>query len=50
MLRKALIIFLMGMVLIGAAATGTSFPILLLIGILIVIALAESAAHNEQQE
>jgi hypothetical protein len=50
MVRKALIIFLMAPLLIGAVNAGTSFPVLLLMVSLLLIALSESSARDEQQE
>lgn len=50
MFRKILITFVMGMLLIGAAATGTSFPVLLLMASLLLIALAETEAREERDE
>jgi len=50
MFRKTLIILLMGVPLLGAIVTGTSMPVLLFMGILLFIALAESSVQNEQQE
>ena len=50
MFRKILISFVMGMLLIGAAATGTSFPVLLMMGCLLLIALTETETREEQDE
>ncbi|HLF75460.1 MAG TPA: hypothetical protein VI524_13980 [Anaerolineales bacterium] len=50
MVRKTLIIFLMGTLLVAAAATGTSFPVLLLMGSLILLALYATPARDERQE
>lgn len=50
MFRKALITLLMGMVLIGAAATGTSLPVLLLMGSLILFALYATSVREDQQD
>ena len=50
MIRKALIIFLMAPLLVGAMASGASFPVLVLIGSLILIALAQSSARDEQED
>jgi len=47
MFRKALIILLMTPLLIGAAVTGASVPLLLLMVSLLLIALAESSARDE---
>lgn len=46
MFRQVLITLLMGTLLAGAAAAGTSFPVLLLMGSLLLIALAESSARR----
>ena len=50
MFRKTLIIFLMIPLLVAAVATGASFPILMLMISLLLIALVESSARDEQQE
>ena len=50
MFRKASIIFLMSPLLIGAAVTGTSLPVLFMMISLLLIALAESSARDEHQE
>jgi hypothetical protein len=50
MFRQILIAFVMGILLIGAAATGTSFPVLLLMGSLLLVALAEVSARAERDE
>ncbi len=50
MFRKILIIFLMGSLLVGAAYAGTSMPVLLLMGSLLLIALMESSVRNEPIE
>ena len=50
MLRKVLIFTLMGPLLVGAIANGTSFPVLVLMGSLILVALAQSSARDEQQD
>jgi hypothetical protein len=50
MFRKMLIILLMGTLLVGAAYAGTSIPVLLLMGSLLLIALMESSMRNEQIE
>ena len=50
MFRKASIIFLMSPLLIGAAVTGTSFPVLLMMVSLLLIALAESSSRDERRE
>jgi hypothetical protein len=49
MLRKALILLIMVPLLIGAMNAGASFPVLLLMFSLLLIALAESSARDEQQ-
>jgi hypothetical protein len=48
MFRKILIIFIMAPLLGGAAAAGVSFPVLLLMLSLLLIALSESSARDEQ--
>ena len=50
MFRKILVIFVMGMLLIGAAATGTSLPVLLLMVSLLLVALTETEAREEHDE
>jgi hypothetical protein len=50
MIRKILIVFIMAPLLIGAINTGTSFPVLLLMISLLLIALAESSTRDEPQE
>jgi hypothetical protein len=50
MFRKISITFVMGMLLIGAALTGTSFPVLLLMGSLLLIALVETSTREERDE
>lgn len=50
MFRKVLIIFLMAPLLVGAVVTGTSFPVLLLMISLLLIALVESSERDEQQD
>jgi hypothetical protein len=50
MFRKALIILVMAPLLVAAVATGTSFPLVLLMISLLLIALAESSARDEPQE
>jgi hypothetical protein len=50
MLRKVFIILLMAPLLAAAVANGASFPILLLMFSLLLIALAESSARDEPQE
>lgn len=50
MFRKALIVIVMAPLLIGAINTGTSFPVVLLMISLLLIALAESSARDEQQD
>ncbi len=50
MFRKVLIIFLMVPLRMAALATRTSFPTLLLMISLLLIALAESSARDEQQD
>ena len=50
MLRKTLIILLMCPLLAGAMASGASVPLLVLMGILILIALAQSPAREERED
>jgi hypothetical protein len=50
MTRKIVLVFVMGLALTGAAATGTSFPVLLLMVALLLVALVETSARNEEQE
>jgi hypothetical protein len=50
MFRKALIILVMAPLLAAAVSTGTSFPLLLLMISLLLIALTESSARDEPQE
>ena len=50
MLRKILIMLIMGTLLVGAAYAGTSVPVLLLMGSLLLIALMESSVRNEPIE
>jgi hypothetical protein len=50
MFRKALILFVMAPILIGAMAAGTSFPVLLLMASLLLVALVESSERDEQEE
>lgn len=50
MLRKFLITLVMGTLLVGAAYAGTSIPVLLLMGSLLLIALLESSVRNEPIE
>ena len=47
MMRKALIIFLMGPLLAGTMASGASFPVLTAMGSLILIAIAQSSVRDE---
>ena len=50
MFRQVLITVLMGTLLAGAAAAGASLPVLLLMGSLLLIALAETSTRAEQQD
>ena len=50
MFRQILITFVMGILLVGAAAAGTSFPVLLLMGSLLLIALIETSARAKRDE
>jgi hypothetical protein len=46
MLRQIIITFVMGILLVGAAVTGTSFPVLMLMGSLLLIALIETSTRR----
>ena len=48
MFRKILIVFVMTPLLIAAVLTDTSFPVLLMMISLFLIAIAESSARDEQ--
>lgn len=48
MFRKILIVFVMTPLLIAAVVTETSFPVLLMMISLMLIALMESSASDEQ--
>jgi hypothetical protein len=48
MIRKILIIFIMIPLIIAAAASDTSFPVLLMMISLFLIAISESSARDEQ--
>jgi hypothetical protein len=50
MVRKFFIIFVMAPLLIGAVVTGTSFPVLFLMFSLLLIAVVESSARDEQED
>ena len=50
MFRQILIAFVMGILLVGAAATGTSFPVLLLMASLLLVALVEVSARPARDE
>jgi hypothetical protein len=50
MIRQILIIFLMGILLAGAAVTGTSFSVLLLMAGLLLVALVQSSARDGRDE
>jgi hypothetical protein len=50
MLRKILILFLMATPLAASAATGASFPFVMLMFSLLLIALFGSTLRDEQQE
>jgi hypothetical protein len=50
MFRTALTIFLMGTLMVSAAFAGTSFPVLLLMGTLLLVALFETSARDEREE
>jgi hypothetical protein len=47
MLRKFLILLLMGSLVAGAASAGTSVPVLLMMGSLLLIALVETSVRSE---
>jgi hypothetical protein len=49
MVRKMFIVFLMAPLLVAALATGTSFPVVLLMGSLLLIALFTPSARDEQE-
>ena len=49
MFRRILIIFLMAPLFVAALATGTSFPVLLLMVSLLLIALATPSAREGQE-
>lgn len=46
MLKQILITLVMGTLLLGAAVTGTSLPVLMLMGSLLLIALMETSARR----
>ena len=48
MFRKILIIFVMAPLIIAAIASGISFPVLLMMIALFLIAILESSARDEQ--
>ncbi len=50
MFRQILITSLMVMLMAGAAATGTSFPVLLLMAGLLLVALVQSSARDGRDE
>lgn len=50
MVRKLFIIFVMAPLLVAAVSTGASFPTLFLMVSLLLIAIAESSARDEQEE
>ena len=47
MIRKIMILIVMGPLILGAASAGTSAPVLLLMGSLLWIALAKSSLRSE---
>jgi hypothetical protein len=49
MVRKMFIVFLMAPLLVAALTTGTSFPVVLLMGSLLLIALFTPSARDEQE-
>jgi hypothetical protein len=46
MFRQIVITFVMGILLVGAAANGTSLPVLMLMGSLLLIALMENSSRR----
>ena len=50
MFRKLLIIFVMTPLLVAAAVNGAPFPLLLLMFSLLLIAIDQSSARDEQEE
>jgi hypothetical protein len=50
MFRKALIIVLMAPLLVAAVANGVSFPILLMMVSLLLIALSDASARDGSEE
>jgi len=50
MFRKLLIFLIMAPLVVAAVASGASFPTLFLMVSLLLIALAESSARDEQEE
>lgn len=49
MVRKIFIVFLMAPLFVAAIATRTSFPVLLLMGSLLLVALFTPSARDEQE-
>lgn len=47
MIRKIFILLLMGSLIAGAASAGTSFPVLLLMSCLLLIALSDISVRSE---
>ena len=50
MARKIVLVLVMGLALVGAAAAGTSFPVLLMMVALLLVALIETSARDEKDE
>jgi hypothetical protein len=50
MVRKIMIIIVMGPLILGAASAGTSVPVLLLMSALLLIALFESSVRTEEKD
>lgn len=50
MFRKILIVFLMAPLFVAALSSGVSFPVLVLMFSLFLLALVESSTRNEPQE
>ena len=48
MIRKIVLIFIMGVALAGATATSTPLPVLLMMGCLIIFALFVALRHEQQ--
>ena len=48
MIRRLFLVFVMGMVLVGAATTSTPFPVLVAMGFLILFALSVSTRSEQE--